>query len=92
MCIAVFLDNNESYDRTKDLQAIGACMQNMLLAAHSTGLGAVWLGEILNKRKEVEAVLGSPAGCELMAVIALGRPAGKNVKSTRKSLKDILIS
>lgn len=92
VCIAVFLDSRESYDRTKDLQAIGACMQNMLLAVHSMGLGAVWLGEILNKRKEAEAVLGPPTGCELMAVIALGWPAGKNVKSTRKSLEGILLN
>ncbi len=29
--IAVFLDHSSGYDNTKDIQAIGACMQNMLL-------------------------------------------------------------
>jgi hypothetical protein len=48
--IAVFMDNASSYDRTKDLQAIGACIQNMLLAIHSIGLGGLWLGEILKNR------------------------------------------
>jgi nitroreductase len=90
--IAVFLDAKESYDRTKDLQAIGACIQNMLLAAHSMGLGAVWLGEILNNRVKAEAALGSPAGCELMAVVALGWPAGKNAKPRRKNLKDLMLA
>ena len=50
--IAVFLDISLSYDRTKDIQATGACIQNMLLAIHALGLGGVWLGEIL-KNKEV---------------------------------------
>lgn len=35
--IAVFLDRNEMYDHTKDVQSIGACIQNMLLAIHSMG-------------------------------------------------------
>lgn len=41
-------------EETKDVQSIGACIQNMLLAIHSTGLGGVWLGEIL-KNKETLA-------------------------------------
>ena len=43
VCVAVFLDTRESYDRVKDIQAIGACIQNMLLAIHALGLGGVWL-------------------------------------------------
>ncbi|UCF57265.1 MAG: nitroreductase family protein, partial [Deltaproteobacteria bacterium] len=42
VCIAVFLDNAQSYDRVKDIQAMGACIQNMLLTIHHLGLGAVW--------------------------------------------------
>ena len=49
VCIAVFLDTSRSYDRTKDVQAVGACLQNMLLTIHSMGLGGVWLGEILQR-------------------------------------------
>ena len=33
--IAVFLDNEGVYNRTKDIQAIGACIQNLLLLIHS---------------------------------------------------------
>ncbi|RZN63074.1 MAG: nitroreductase family protein, partial [Methanonatronarchaeia archaeon] len=36
--IAVLLDQEDSYDRTKDIQAAGASCQNMLLACHSLGL------------------------------------------------------
>jgi len=91
VCIAVFLDNKEGYNRTKDVQAIGACIQNMLLAIHAFGLGAVWLGEIINRHDEVEKALKAPDGCELMAVIALGKPKRKNQTSERKDLENLLL-
>jgi len=89
VAIAVFLDSQSSYDRTKDLQAIGACMENMLLAAHSLGLGASWQGEILNRRAEVEKLLRVPADYELMAVLTLGFPASSDQSSSRRALREI---
>jgi nitroreductase len=91
LSICVFLDNEESYDRTKDVQAVGACIQNMLLAVHAQGLGAVWLGEILNKRKQVEEILAAPKSCELMAVIAVGRPKLASTKGSRKKLSELAL-
>jgi len=72
--VAVFLDARSSYHREKDIQAVGAAIQNILLAAHSLGLGACWIGEILNHRAEAEAALGAAGHLELMAVVALGHP------------------
>ena len=92
VCIAVFLDNAASYDRVKDIQAIGACLQNMLLAIHAMGLGGVWLGEILKNREEVEKLLGVPESCELMAVIAFGKPAQKAGEGRRKPLDQVILS
>ncbi len=84
--IAVFLDIPSSYDRTKDVQSVGACIQNMLLTIHSMGLGAVWLGQILkNKDKVLELVRGSD-DLELMAVIAVGHPAEAGGKPSRNGL------
>jgi nitroreductase len=88
--IAVFLDHSLSYDRTKDVQAIGACIQNMLLFIHSVGLGAVWLGEILKNKDKVLELLGGPKELELMAVIALGYPAGKGGKGDRRGLNEAI--
>ena len=82
--IAVFLDHSSGYDRTKDSQAIGACIQNMLLFIHSIGLGAVWLGQILKNRDKVLELIKGPEELELMAVIALGHPAVKAGKGNRK--------
>lgn len=89
--VCVMLKKDELYNPMKDHQGAGACIQNMLLAAHALGLGAVWLGEIVNDQAKSLAAAGlSAADFELMAVIALGRPAGRP-KSTRKALADILL-
>jgi len=86
--IAVFMDSSCVYNRTKDCHAIGACIQNILLMAHSMKLGACWLGEILNQRKKAEALLRVPKKFELMAVIAAGFPDEKK-KSNRLPLKKL---
>lgn len=83
--ISVFLDHSTSYDRTKDTQAIGACIQNMLLYIHSVGLGAVWLGEILKNKDKLLKIINGPEELELMAVIAVGHPASKGGGENRKS-------
>jgi len=82
--IAVFLDHSLGYDRTKDVQAIGSCMQNMLLFIHSIGLGAVWLGQILKNKDKVLQLIEGPEDLELMAVLALGYPAAEGGKGNRK--------
>ena len=75
VCIGVFLDHSRVYDRTKDVQAMGACIQNMLLAIHSMGLGGVWLGEILKNKEKAGELLGAGKDLELMAVVSFGHPA-----------------
>jgi nitroreductase len=72
VCIAVFLDHSRVYDRTKDVQAIGACIENMLLTIHALGLGGIWLGEILKNKEKVAELLDAGKDLELMAVVALG--------------------
>ncbi|GAH84325.1 unnamed protein product, partial [marine sediment metagenome] len=78
VAIAVFLDKKSVYHDVKDYQAMGACLQNMLLAAHAMGLGAVWLGEILKNSDLVRALLELPDDLEFMAVIAIGHPVSPN--------------
>jgi nitroreductase len=91
LAIAVFCDREVMYNDTKDHQAMGACLQNMLLAAHGLGLGGVWLGEILNRSAEVNTVLELPTRYELMAVLAVGHPASRNQRSSRKGMQDLLL-
>ncbi|MEW6376913.1 MAG: nitroreductase family protein [Thermodesulfobacteriota bacterium] len=88
VCIAVFLDHSRVYDRVKDVQAIGACIQNMLLTIHSMGLGGVWLGEILKNKEKVGELLGASKDLELMAVVAFGHLSKRPGGGERDSLEE----
>ena len=90
MCICVFYNLPDGYNRDKDLLSIGACIQNMLLSAHSNGIGSVWLGEILNRKNEVNDLFSISSDHELMAVIALGYPA-ENPRSSRKKISRLVL-
>jgi nitroreductase len=81
VCIVVFLDHSRVYDRTKDVLAVGASIQNVLLTIHALGLGGVWLGEILKNKDKVKELLGANPDLELMAVVALGYPSRKTSPS-----------
>lgn len=90
LLIAVFLDHSSSYDRDKDAMALGAFIQNILLAAHDRGLGAVWLGEILREKDRVRELLGAPEELELMAVIAVGYPDERPAPGKRKEVDELV--
>jgi nitroreductase len=90
--IAVFLDAQAMYDRTKDLMSAGAAIENLLLAARDEDLGACWLGEILTRRSEVEALLRVSDDLELVAVIALGRPVERERSGVRHPVEKIVVT
>jgi len=90
----VFLDLERGYDRVKDVLAMGAFIQNMLLAVHAKGLGAVWIGEILkNKEKISEIFKYSPESYELMGVLTVGlidESLEKEEERKRRSLDEFI--
>ena len=89
--IMVFLDKEAMYNEVKDHQAVGACIQNMLLVIEELGLGAVWLGQILQNKDKVNEILSLSDMFELMAVLALGHPQHRNQKSQRKPFADFIL-
>ncbi len=89
VAIGVFMDKSVSYHREKDIQAIGAAIENLLLALHCQGLGAVWLGEILKNREKVEELLEVPDSWEFMALVSSGYPA-KEGSSSRIPLEEVV--
>jgi nitroreductase len=89
--IAVFLDKEASYDYTKDCQAVGACLQNLLLSLHAMDLGAVWIGEILKNKERVVETLKLPEHLELMAIVAVGHPASRSQKSNRRPIEELIL-
>ena len=89
--LPVFISRQRMYHEVKDYQAMGACLQNMLLCAHSLGLGAVWLGEILKSGDEIRKLLGLSDDLDLMAVIALGWPKNRDQRSRRLPLDELIV-
>lgn len=73
------------------LQDCSAAIENMLIAAHMLGLGAVWLG--VHPRPEREAhlrkVLGIPEEITPVAVVSIGYPDEE--KEPRTRFRDALV-
>lgn len=89
--IPVFIDTGKIYHREKDIQGIGACLQNMLLEIHALGLGGVWLGEIIRSSLQLKKILGLGDELELMAVLAVGYPDEAPQPTKRKSLQELIV-
>jgi len=69
------------------LQDCSAAIENLLLAAHLLGLGAVWLGVHPNEDRiaGIRARFGVPADILPLAAIAIGHPAETPAPRTRYS-------
>lgn len=85
--LAVLLDKTAGYDALKDAQGIGAAIQNILLAVHSLGLGACWMGK--TRDPEIERLLEAKDSEELMALIPIGHPDETPAPTRRHPLPEI---
>lgn len=66
-----------------------AATQNMLLEAHSLGLGACWIGTYGSEDEaSAKKALNIPEGERLLSVIAIGHPA-ETPQGTRKRLAEL---
>lgn len=85
------IDEADAHDffRTMEIQSSAAAVENLLLAAASTGLGAVWLGVLFLIKDEVRAFLGEPEG-EFMAVVPIGWPDRPGRSPRKRSIDDIV--
>jgi nitroreductase len=88
------INKEQAHDffRTMEVQSSAAAVQNLLLAATSLGLGAVWLGILFLIKDDVLSFLEEPKG-EFMAVIPLGfpdkEPKGPNKKQLSFVVKEM---
>lgn len=66
-------------------QDLSAAVENLLVEAEAMGLGAVWMG-IYPDRERMELLqkmFSLPAGVEVFAMVALGRPAEEKTAVSR---------
>ena len=68
----------------------GLAMQNLVLAAHSLGLGTVYIGGF-NSNDVAEAVK-LPRGMEVVAMTPLGYPADGGKTTSRKELSELVFN
>lgn len=73
-------------ERDLAIQSLAAAVENLLLAAHASGLGACWFCAPAFCKETVREVLGVPGEVEPEALIALGYPTEKPPAPKRKSL------
>jgi len=82
---AIIVCGDQNILKFKDLwiQDCSAASENMLLAAHDLGLGAVWIRvyPVENLVKEVRSILNIPQNVVPFSIIGMGYPAEE--KSSR---------
>lgn len=73
------------------IQDCSAATQNILLAAHALGLGAVWLGVYprMDRLKGLQKLLGIPKTVMPLSIISIGYPKVKSKPVKRYSAKKV---
>lgn len=75
-------------ERLYSVQNCAAATQNMLLEAHSLGLGACWIGAFDEER--LKAQLGIPEEIRPQAVLAIGYPKEIPIKPPKYPLETVV--
>lgn len=94
--VALIIPSNDKFDITKRETQLGrddnACaLQNIFLAAHSFGIGSVWINQLQGicgheKIRKLLTGLGIPEEHEVFGMAALGYPNGETHAKPRKDV------
>lgn len=85
------VDKDAVYDffRIMEIQSSAAAVENLLIAATSIGLAAVWLGILILIKNDVLQFIGEPEG-EFMAVVPVGHPVRAVSGPNKKPLETLV--
>jgi len=86
-----FTEAYRDYEKLEALKSLSAAVENIILAAHALGLGAVWLGVPVLMADEFNKALEPPPGAELHSIIALGYPAEEPRPRPRRPLSEVVL-
>ena len=64
-----------------------AAVENILLAAHALGLGAVWVGAF--QEREISRILGIPEYARPIAIVPVGWPGERPGKRSRYPIEEL---
>lgn len=71
------------------IQSAAAAVTTMLLVFHQMGLGAVWLGQPLLAKKEIEDILEVSENMNLVCLVAVGYP-NESPQKDRRPLEQVM--
>ncbi|MEA3254632.1 MAG: nitroreductase family protein [Candidatus Altiarchaeota archaeon] len=89
--LVLYNNQTENLEYMDYLQSAAACIQNMLLAAHSLGIGCCWICH-LPRKGELRNLLCIPKHYDPIAYITLGYPKGDVKERKRRYDVNDLIS
>ena len=82
-------DGRREIERDLALQSLGAAIENLLLTAHSKGLGACWYCAPIFCKNIVKEILHLPTNFEPQALVTIGYPSEIPATPKRKPSQDI---
>lgn len=83
-------DTAQDFFRIMEIQSSAAAVENLLIAATSLGLSAVWLGVLVLIKNDILKFIGEPPEGEFMAVIPVGYAAKTSEGPKKRSLEMIV--
>jgi F420 biosynthesis protein FbiB-like protein len=82
----------QSAEQLMAVQGVAMAVNNILVAAHASGLGACWMCAPLFCSDAVVEATGAPSQWQAQALLTLGYPASKGKAAVRRPLSDVVLS
>jgi nitroreductase len=80
---------DQAFTDLVNVQSIGAAIQNMCLAAHTLGLGSLWICDVFFAYDELIRWLGQDT--QMVAAVTLGYPVDHPTAYSRQTLSDVTV-